>query len=366
MSKRVQIFGAGSIGNHLSHAARSLGWSVDLCDTDDQALKRTKLEIYPSRYRHWDEGIRLWHTPHDAPEGPFDLVVIGTPPESHIELATTALRGEPGAVLIEKPLCTPELTGTDELSELSRTLGIPVFTGYDHVVSQATRKVAELVGLADPGSILTIDVEFREHWGGIFAAHPWLDGPADSYLGYWDRGGGACGEHSHAANLWQYLARVAGAGRVVEVDASLDYVQEGAARYDRIALLNLRTETGLIGRVVQDVVSSPPRKWARLQGDVHIEWHCNRQPGYDVVVDGSGREPSEHHFRKTRPDDFIEELKHIEAMLHEERPQESPISLERGLETMLVIAAAHLSEQEKRCVVIDYSAGYSREALKLL
>ena len=27
-------------------------------------------------------------------------------------------------------------------------------------------------------------------WSGIFAAHPWLDGPADTY-GYMEQGGGA-------------------------------------------------------------------------------------------------------------------------------------------------------------------------------
>jgi hypothetical protein len=30
---RVEILGAGSIGNHRSQAARRLGWSIDLCDT---------------------------------------------------------------------------------------------------------------------------------------------------------------------------------------------------------------------------------------------------------------------------------------------------------------------------------------------
>ena len=41
------------------------------------------------------------------------------------------------------------------------------------------------------GKPLFIDVEFREHWEGIFKAHEWLDGPQDSYLGFSQRGGGA-------------------------------------------------------------------------------------------------------------------------------------------------------------------------------
>ena len=38
----VKIFGAGSIGNHLAHASRSLGWNVTICDVDQAALDRTR------------------------------------------------------------------------------------------------------------------------------------------------------------------------------------------------------------------------------------------------------------------------------------------------------------------------------------
>jgi hypothetical protein len=35
---KVKVLGAGSIGNHLSNAARRLGWSVDMVDSDPAAL----------------------------------------------------------------------------------------------------------------------------------------------------------------------------------------------------------------------------------------------------------------------------------------------------------------------------------------
>ena len=66
---------------------------------------------------------------------------------------------------------------------------------------------------------------------------------------------------------------------------------------------------------------------------------------------------------KTRPDDFIQELKHIEEVLSNKSA--SAISLERGLETMLVIAAAHLSNSAKKSVRINYSKGFSPFALKI-
>lgn len=363
MTKRVKIYGAGSIGNHLANASRTMGWEVDICDLDSAALKRTKEEIYPSRYGTWDEGIRLFDCA-DAPVGGYDMIVVGTPPDSHMDLALKSVEEKPSVILVEKPLCTPDLTGGQELLDRARDNGVAVFTGYDHVVGKSAQQVGGLLADRAIGALDTLDVEFREFWGGIFAAHPWLDGPSDTYLGFWRKGGGACGEHSHAANLWQYFAHQAGGGRIVSVSADLEYVRVGGADYDSLCLMNVRTENGMVGRVVQDVVTRPTRKWARAQGsDGYIEWYCGQKPGCDNVVHAlDGQDPMDTEIGKTRPDDFIQELKHIEAALQND-PAQSPISLERGLETMMVIAAAHKSAAEGRTVHIDYSKGFVPAAL---
>lgn len=361
---KIKILGAGSIGNHLSNAARTIGWSVDLCDSDPHALHRTRSEIYPMRYGKWDENIRLFES-SQAPKGGYDLIIIGTPPDTHIQLAIEGVKERPKAIMVEKPFCAPDLVGAQELFELAKKFNVAIFTGYDHVIGKASEKVAEIIKQNNMGVIETMDVEFREHWGGIFAAHPWLTGPADSYLGYWKRGGGASGEHSHAANLWQHFAHLCGAGRVTEVTANMEYVDDGDANYDKICILTLKTEFGLLGRVIQDVVTAAPRKWARIQYQKgYIEWHCSFRSGVDAVFQGGqlGQE-SEILFTKTRPDDFIQELRHIDTCLKYD-PWASPISVTRGLDTMLVIAAAHKSVAEKRTICIDYSKGYTASALR--
>jgi predicted dehydrogenase len=360
---RMKVHGAGSIGNHLSHAARSLGWSVDLCDVDAKALERTRTQIYPSRYGAFDSAIRLFES-KDAPNGGYDLICVGTPPDVHIKVALAALEEKPRSLLIEKPLCGPDLAGAQDLHDRAKALGVAVFIGYDHVVGRAARLVEETLARDAIGTVTTLDVEFREHWGGIFNAHPWLSGPWESYLGFWRRGGGASGEHSHAANLWQHFAHRIGAGRVTSVQATLDIVTDEKVEYDRLCLMNLRTESGLTGRCVQDVVTSPARKWARIQGSAGcIEWHCGSEPGVDVVrAQLAGRLTVEQKVTKTRPDDFIEELRHIAAALAGD-PAASPITLVRGLDTMLVVAATHLSTSSGRRVRIDYARGWRPEAL---
>lgn len=362
---RIKIFGAGSIGNHMAHAARRLGWEVILTDLDPAALTRTRESIYPGRYGAWDEAITLVPAV-EAARGGFDLIVVGTPPDSHMDVAFAALDERPRAILVEKPVCRPDLERAQELHDAATTAGVEVFVGYDHVVGAATKAAIAAYSDGAIGSLATLDVEFREHWAGIFAAHPWLDGPHDSYLGYWRRGGGASGEHSHAANLWQHFAHAAGAGRVVTVTATLDYVRDSRVDYDRLCLLNLETEGGLTGRVVQDVVTRPPRKSARLQGtEGALEWHCGFAPGCDAVVHTrDDAEPAVTRFKKTRPDDFIRELKHVSAAM-EAGAGRSELSLARGLDTMLVVAAAHRSAETGRRVRIDHSAGWTPAALQI-
>src|SRR3546814_4933026 len=73
--------------------------------------------IYPGRYGAWDEAITLIPVA-DATLGGFDLVIVGTPPDSHIDVASAALEERPRAILIEKPVRSEE--HTSELQSLMR------------------------------------------------------------------------------------------------------------------------------------------------------------------------------------------------------------------------------------------------------
>ncbi len=350
----VKIIGAGSIGNHLAHGARQLGWSVTMTDVDAGALERTRSDIYPGRYGHWDDAIRL-ASPEQTLGEAFDVVVIGTPPDSHIPLAVDAIEAaSPAVVLIEKPLCPPELGPCKTLQEAAVAAGARVLVGYNHRLTRHTQVASEWLAEHCIGEITTIRAMTREHWGGIFAAHPWLAGPADSYLGFTARGGGALLEHSHAVNIWQYFAAIAGAGRICEVSCMLDEVEREGAAYDRIAQLAVRTGHGLVGTIVQDVVTRPARKWARVEGtEGYLEWQVSVDPDHDLVRcvrhDGDKRE---EWVNKTRPDDFRGELEHVDRLLREpELP--SPIDLEAGMATMQVLVAALISAREGRVVRVE-------------
>tara|TARA_Y100000590_G_scaffold462056_1_gene625201 strand:- start:85 stop:1191 length:1107 start_codon:yes stop_codon:yes gene_type:complete len=363
--KNVKIYGAGSIGNHLANAARTLGWSVDIFDIDSEALIRTKEEIYPSRYGLWDNEIGLYLLDDNVAKE-YDYVFVGTPPDKHVEVAINSIRiDKPQLILVEKPFCTPDLTDAQKLYSYAKQEGVRVFVGYDHVVGESASVFSKYLSKDDLGGLITLDVEFREHWGGIFEAHPWLNGPQDTYLGFWEKGGGSTGEHSHALNLWQHLAYIGGQGKASRVSADLQYIQNEDVDYDQISLANITTDTGFMGRVVQDVVTQPTRKWARAQAEKgFIEWQCNFENGKDRVIYASNVDKNnykEEVFEKTRPDDFIRELRHIDRCL--EKNLDSPISIEKGLETMLLILAIYTSSQKGRSVKIRYDKGFTNDAI---
>jgi predicted dehydrogenase len=362
MTIEVKIYGAGSIGNHLAQASRRMGWGVTVVDIDPAALTRMKEDIYPSRYGSWDNAIRLLSPDEAKAESKtYDLIIIGTPPDSHIPIALEAVLESPSAILIEKPISGPDLAGIDALRDAAKEKGTRLFVGYDHAVSQSVSAMLEKIK-ASGGSPASIDVLFREHWGGIFAAHPWLDGPGDSYLGFTKRGGGALGEHSHGINLWLTLARELGAGRITRVSAEADFVRDGKVDYDESATLNLETESGLKGCCIQDVVTEPTVKNAKIQcPSVHAKVTFAKEED-SLSFTGPDGEVQSEAFPKTRPDDFFHELQEIERVLADPGTA-TVIDADYGFETMLVIAAALRSAETGDIIAIDYAKGYNHAAL---
>lgn len=341
---RVKVIGAGSIGSHLSQAARRMGWEVSVVDADPKALERMKNEIYPARYGAWDSAIKQY-TPDKAPKGGFTLICIGTPPHVRMTLALEVLKESPKVLQLEKPLCAPFDKNLAKFAAAAkRQKKTAVIIGYDHAVAEATRRFVALLKSGIIGTPITLDVEFREHWEGIFKAHPWLSGPTDTYLGFWKKGGGASGENSHALHLWQYLAKEAGLGKWKKQTATLMMERKSSADYDSIASFSFITDKGKFGRVIQDVVTKPTRKWARVQG-THgfIEWLCNGHPTGDVVrYAGADGVVKEEIFPKKRPDDFYQEMLHIRDILDKKiRAADSPLAFESGLAVMKVLAEAH-------------------------
>jgi predicted dehydrogenase len=147
----------------------------------------------------------------------------------------------------------------------------------------------------------------------------------------------------------------------------MDMVDDGVVKYDRVCLLNVKTEKGLVGDISQDVITEPAQKIVRIQGsEGFLEWYVNIDGGHDALrySDGKGG-VREELFPKTRPDDFKGEINNIESILAGEA-WASPIAINKGLETMMVVAAAHISHNWRKTVRINYQAAYGLDAIEAL
>tara|TARA_B100000963_G_C22528240_1_gene626353 strand:- start:115 stop:1164 length:1050 start_codon:yes stop_codon:yes gene_type:complete len=348
---KVKIFGAGSIGNHLAYACRSQNLDVTIFDIDDEALVRTKNKIYPSRYGLWDENIKLTNS-FDSNEN-YDFIIIGTPPDSHIDILNNLNLDRVKAILIEKPLTFPFDSRLVDVKNINKMSKLKFFIGYNHIVSKSMEEMGKLLTNRRLGELVALDVEFREKWDGIFKAHPWLDGPSDSYLGNFKAGGGATCEHSHAINIWHHLSITSGNGKVSSVNADLVFKKDKKLNYDSISFVNLKSERGLVGRVVQDVETKPHSKnvIATCEKGL-IRWICNFSGNSDRIEILEGDTYEKIDFKKERKDDFIAEIQHILNYL--ENSEESPIDLNYGIETMKIIDSIFISDLEKKTKKVQY------------
>ena len=120
--------------------------------------------------------------------------------------------------------------------------------------------------------------------------------------------------------------------------------------------MRLTTQAGFARRGAQDVVTRPDKKWMRIQCEGgFVEVSINGWDKGDLLRFGrEGQNEEEIRIEKTRPDDFYEEILHIQGILDGQiKVADSPISFQRGVATMKVIQAAHLSNEQRRAVVVE-------------
>ena len=348
MTFDVKVVGAGSIGNHLAHACRQLDWNVTIVDVDSNALERAQTLIYPGRYGIWDSKISVAEA--SEVEGVhFDLVIVGTPPDTHLEVATAELRSAtPRVMLIEKPLSHPDRDIVAKFLHHVSKNKTRVLVGYNQRLKPNTQKFLEVASEERLGGLLSLSARMLESWDGILKAHSWLVSETDSYLAYTERGGGSLLEHSHALNLFLHFADQLGQGIAESVLAEIDWENHDFGRYDSNTLLRLRMSSGLEAIVQQDVRTWPADKSAEaIFENGRLKWTMGEISDEVHLLEPSGELRSSWEFPKTRPDDFLPEIAHVGQLLTGE-VEDSPISLEAGVDVMEVVLAA-LSSAETGC-----------------
>ena len=365
MNINVAIIGAGSIGNHLAFSCRKLNWNTEVFDLEVNALNRLKSDIYPSRYGMFDESIKLKvMTDFGKSEiGVYDVILIGTPPDTHYKVLLEAVALKPRVIMIEKPLTGPDMNEISSLKQIfSSNPGIVFLCGYNHKVNIATIVTEQLIRDFMKEDLVSLEVKWQESWAGILKAHPWLENHNSSYLGFFKRGGGALFEHSHGIDIWLHFSRILSLGKVDTVKAFATFEKDeiGNPQYDSFIEIILKTSSGLEGKVTQDVTTLPSKKQVEIVSKSHrIELGFNDHILGDYVLLtelDSGEEIFKLCIEKSRPFDFDLEIREIARVLFDmDRNQVVTSSLSGilGLETAHIATASMdsaLAGNEKQIV----------------
>jgi predicted dehydrogenase len=354
---KVAVIGAGSVGNHLAYSARKAHANVTVFDISDESLERMRTTTFPNRYGEFDKEINMRNIKNIG-EDIFDLVFVGTPPDSHNDLLKLALLHVKKLVILEKPITTPDKEKIKGMAEIIHKSRVPILVGYNHRVGRNTALAEELLNINGIGRITRLESYVIESWNGILAAHPWLKKPSDSYLGFSELGGGAAFEHSHGLDLWRHYAEFLKLGKIVEVEAEAKY-SDSSKTCDLLIDMRLNTEYGFQGSCVQSVEDVAPQKEVLVvgeKGELLSKVGGGNSPDLVTWRSTLDKKISIHcDISKTRYDDFDREISYISRILERDVLDRSPIILNgiSGLETALVASAALHSAKIERPVAVN-------------
>lgn len=333
--KKILIFGSGSIGNHMSFASRKLGFKVYITDININALLRMKNEIYPRRYKKWDKNIELINfNKVFLLKEMFDLVIIGTPPNSHIELFNKCLKKiNFKNILIEKPLTTFKKNWVKKNFSNQK---VNIFCGYNHSISKSFLYFLNNLKIFKKNK--SILVNWKEGWNGILNAHFWMKNEFSSYLGNLNDGGGSLHEHSHGLHLLNIiLKRFKIDLDNIEFSSNILLKKKGKKKYDEYSCLIGRNKQTFF-KYETDLITIPADKSVFITDNKSksIKLVFNYKKDTDAVIIAYNTNKKIKLFKKTRSSEFENELKYI-INLKKKDYSKSNINIFTALNVMNII-----------------------------
>lgn len=343
--KKVLIFGAGSIGNHLANASRKCNLNVSVVDISSEALKRMKNVVYPSRYKKWDQNIKFlnYKDIFESNEN-YHLIIVGTPPETHLELLSKIKNKlNYKKILIEKPLTTFNEKNTNFSKSVKEK---NIYVGYNHSVSKSFLYFCNLIKKKiKTNEISCLEINWREGWTGILNAHFWLKNEFNSYLGDIKRGGGSLHEHSHGLHLIICLEKILNFKLPKKFNLNICYKKNKSQKiyYDNFANINWRVNNFIINYTT-DLISEPAEKSIKIYTKnkiyVLIFNYQKKSDKIEIQDKNISSKKKVILFKKKRSTDFINEIKHLTNMNSKNLYKKSFLKLENSLRVQSILSNA--------------------------
>lgn len=329
-SPKILVIGGGSIGIHLARAWSKIGAAITIVDNDPEALSRLP-EIWLNRYGSTvPTNVRQMLVDHNHQQD-FDLVAIGTPPETHVDLVRLCLDSYENALIqIQKPVCGPDIEDLKALFAMTRpkeSSSLRLIGGFNHRCSTAFQMLLSKCLDEPKADLLGLDVTWHEPWDGILAAHPWLQGPESSYLGFTQRGGGASFEHSHGVDLLFVLADRLGALPLTDIHVKFDLRSPNA---DETANYFCSGKEGQPLSASQSIAGGNTEKrvaisFREISFSLEFGTDCDT-----LFAERDGQTVSKTTVPKSREEDFDAEVRFIRRAL-DKNDRESHLDVGKGL-----------------------------------
>lgn len=311
--KKVLIFGAGSIGNHMANAALKIKCEVYVTDIKFSVLQRMKQYVFPSRYGRWNKSIKIINYKEVfLNKNNFDLIIIGTPPNTHIKLfkeIKNRIRFK--KILIEKPISHYLDKDINKVLLSHNKKHKNIYCGYNHSVNKSFQYFYKKAS-KNINKINLIDVEWKENFKGILGAHPWLKTQFDSYLGSVHEGGGSLQEHSHGLHLLNIILKLKKIKiKNLKFNTNLIFRKNKNKKYDCFCNI-VSMSKNLFIKYETDLLTWPAQKKVKISGDDYkLTWQCNYKKNIDRVVEEAKGKEKNFYFSKSRSQEFENELQHI-------------------------------------------------------
>jgi predicted dehydrogenase len=290
---KILVVGCGSIGKrHIRNLISINAGEIIACDTSKGKLDDVRTEFSIKTFSNIEEALNV---------DEYTAAFICSPPSFHV---TQALQLVNMGVhcFIEKPL-SRDLTGVDELIELSSKKKKVVLIGYTIRFSFLLNKMKEMIDNQVIGNILFLKASV-----GYYLPY-WR--PSEDYRkGYGAKaelGGGILLDASHEIDYIRYLA-----GEVTNVSSICKKLSNLEINTEDFAEITMHHENGIYSQIHLDYLQSNYRRSCEVVGDNGmLIWDINER----VLKQYSLKDKEYHVYYEGLNADsnapFIEETKHF-------------------------------------------------------
>ncbi len=332
MVKKILIFGAGSIGAHHIYAGRSLGCDVYFTDINSEQVAYLKNNLYPSRYKKWDEKIKfIPYNEITKLKDYFNLVILGVPPQYHLDLVKFCFKYlKFKKILVEKPLCVfnQDFKSLNKMNNKNK-----IFCGFNHSVSKSILKLFNLIKNSKIGKVNSVVINWKENFDYILKAHPWIKNFKDTYLSKLKNGGGGIQEYSHAIHLAVLFKNIIFKGKF-NMKKKILLIKKKNEFYDFKSDIFFKNKKKKISIYI-DTISKKVKKSIQINGsEGSILWLRELEKKKETIFIYNSK-IIKINFKINRKDDFINEHKNL--YINDNKKIIKNLNLKNSIKTMLCI-----------------------------